>query len=265
MKNITLTFLVLIGFCHGIFAQTGNARVLLVKYDFSILQDTTDVNGRRFTDIMTLDIKQKESRFYSSLKHLGLKQANNDMEVSGNTVIMKTITAFGDKESECVTISFENRKYRVYDRISKAPHYYEDSLITPDWKLWPDTLSILNEICQKATTFYKGRNITAWFAKNIPLQAGPWLYQGLPGLIMKAEDAGNQFSFVCRELNSKTENEPAFVEYENAVKISKELAQKKKRLYIEDPIASSEMEWGVSFSNGSNKPRKKRPYNPLEL
>lgn len=265
MKTKILFFSILQLFIASIFAQVNNDRILIVKYDFSILRDTVDINSVRFTDIMTLDIKKKESRFYSSLKHLGLKQANDNMQISGNTVVATNVTPFGDKESECIVIETETRKYKVYDRISKTPHYYEDSLITPDWKLWPDTISILGEVCQKATALCKGRNIVAWFAKNIPLQQGPWLYSGLPGLIMKVEDTKNQFSFTCRELNSKSTSEPVFVEYENPVKISKELALKKKRLYIEDPIASSEMEWGISINYGNNKPRKKRPYNPLEL
>ncbi|MBX2932878.1 MAG: GLPGLI family protein [Ferruginibacter sp.] len=251
-----------------IFAQTDSSSVLLAKYDFSILNDTTNQNANRHTDIMLLDIRKNFSIFYSYLKHLGQKQSNeaNNIQISGTTVKASTRIPFADKESEYIEINYEANNYKVYDWISKQPHYYEDSLIKPQWVLWPDTVTILNVPCQKATTSYRGRNIIAWFAKNIPLQYGPWLYNGLPGLIMKLEDDRNQFSFICREIVTKVEKEPAFVPYKNPEKISKKLAQERKRLRQEDPIASSQKEWGISFSYGdSNKPHKKRAYNPIEL
>ena len=217
---------------------------------------------------MTLDIKRNEAKFYSSLRHLGLKQSNDNMQVSGNTIVVNTPPPFGDKESECVEINFEKKYYKVFDRISKIPHYYQDSLTSPAWSLLPDTILVLNEICQKATAFYRGRYIIAWFAKNIPIQQGPWLYNSLPGLILKVEDTRNQFSFVCRELIAKPQTEPVFIEYENAEKISKEIAVQRKRLYNVDPLSSIEKEWGVTMTTPGmdmNKVRKKRPYNPLDL
>ncbi len=268
MKTKLLLFPLLLCLNNSTFAQTNTSRILVAKYDFTILKDTSDINATRFTDIMTLDIEQKSGKFYSSLRHLGLKQSHDNVQISGNTIVVTNPPPFGDKESESIIIDYETKKFRVYDRISKNPHYYEDTLTVPEWRLMPDTIIILNEVCQKATAIYRGRNIIAWFAKNIPLQQGPWLYNGLPGLILKVEDTRNQFSFVCRELIAKPETEPVFMEYENAEKVSKEIALKRKRLYIEDPLASSAQEWGVTMTYpgfDSNKPRKKKPYNPLDL
>ncbi|MBK7306129.1 MAG: GLPGLI family protein [Chitinophagaceae bacterium] len=269
MKIKNLLFQVFFSFISTIiFAQIDTSRLLIAKYDFTLLKDTTDVNAKRFTDVMTLDIKRNEAKFYSSLRHLGLKQSNDNMQVSGNTIVVNTPPPFGDKESECVEINFEKKYYKVFDRISKIPHYYQDSLTSPAWSLLPDTILVLNEICQKATAFYRGRYIIAWFAKNIPIQQGPWLYNSLPGLILKVEDTRNQFSFVCRELIAKPQTEPVFIEYENAEKISKEIAVQRKRLYNVDPLSSIEKEWGVTMTTPGmdmNKVRKKRPYNPLDL
>lgn len=266
MKNkfLFITFLLT---TQLIYAQTDTTRLLLVKYDFSILRDTTDTNSQRFTDIMTLDISKSKTKFYSYLKHLGIIEyrKSSPPTVFEHTITVKNAPAFGSKESEVIIIDYETKTYRVYDRLSKKPQYYEDSLIIPKWVLWPDTAIILNQPCQKATAFYRGRNIIAWFAKNIPLQRGPWLYNGLPGLILKVEDTRNQLSFVCRELVTKPTEEPAFVEYKDPEKISKVLALKRKRLSVEDPLTFHEKEWGVTISYGDNKPRKKGHYNPIEL
>ena len=73
---------------------------------------------------------------------------------------------------------------------------------------------------------------------------------------------------MCRELIAKPQTEPVFIEYENAEKISKEIAVQRKRLYNVDPLSSIEKEWGVTMTTPGmdmNKVRKKRPYNPLDL
>ena len=50
-------------------------------------------------------------------------------------------------------------------------------------------------VCQKATTTYGGREWTVWYTPDIPVSAGPWKFQGLPGLIMAANDSEGIFSF----------------------------------------------------------------------
>ena len=48
--------------------------------------------------------------------------------------------------------------------------------------------------CHKATANWRGRDWTAWYS-DIPEDAGPWKFQGLPGLILKIEDSSGQHYF----------------------------------------------------------------------
>ncbi len=64
-----------------------------------------------------------------------------------------------------------------------------------DWKLSIDSATIGNLKCQKATVNYGGRIWEAWFAKNIVIQDGPYIFHGLPGLIVKISDSSNDFKF----------------------------------------------------------------------
>lgn len=41
---------------------------------------------------------------------------------------------------------------------------------------------------QKATCRYAGRNFIAWYAESMPLPYGPFVFSGLPGIIMKLYD-----------------------------------------------------------------------------
>ena len=78
-----------------------------------------------------------------------------------------------------------------------------------DWKIEAETMKIGDYKTQKATTNFGGRTWTAWFSKDIPFQDGPYKFSGLPGLIVKIEDADQNYSW---ELKG---NKPVkdFVEY----------------------------------------------------
>ena len=59
------------------------------------------------------------------------------------------------------------------------------------WSFGEDTRqNILGYVCSKATTTYHGRIVTAWFTEELPYDAGPYYFAGLPGLIMKIEVEG---------------------------------------------------------------------------
>jgi GLPGLI family protein len=62
-----------------------------------------------------------------------------------------------------------------------------------DWELHDETKSIANFLCQKATTHFRGRIYTAWFAQDIPVKFGPWKFHGLPGLILEVYDENYYF------------------------------------------------------------------------
>ena len=48
-------------------------------------------------------------------------------------------------------------------------------------------------LCYKATANFRGRNYTAWYSLDFPLQYGPWKFNGLPGLIMEVYDETNRY------------------------------------------------------------------------
>ncbi|MBR1666665.1 MAG: GLPGLI family protein [Bacteroidaceae bacterium] len=64
-----------------------------------------------------------------------------------------------------------------------------------NWSLTDETITILGHKCQKATCHWRGRNFVAWFAPDIPIRRGPWLFGGLPGLILKVHDKDHHYTF----------------------------------------------------------------------
>ena len=63
------------------------------------------------------------------------------------------------------------------------------------WNITNETKKINEFTCYKATTTFRGNNFEAWFTPDIPINAGPWKWYGLPGLIVEATDTDKSVVF----------------------------------------------------------------------
>lgn len=76
---------------------------------------------------------------------------------------------------------------------------YEEPLNNFNWKIIDEKTRILGYTVQKATTNYGGRKWIAWFTPDLPINDGPYKFNGLPGLILRVEDSRQHYVF---EINS---------------------------------------------------------------
>lgn len=83
----------------------------------------------------------------------------------------------------------------TYDVASATRFHIVESIPKINWEIEDSVRNILGYDCQMATTDFRGRNWTAWFATEIPVQDGPWKLAGLPGIILAAECEGGQYTF----------------------------------------------------------------------
>ncbi len=97
---------------------------------------------------------------------------------------------------DAVIKNFNGESIKVYDRLPFSDHYvYDDGLNLMKWTLGNETREICGHLCRKATTSFRGRNWTAWYTTEIPIDNGPWKFGGLPGLILMAESDDHQQRF----------------------------------------------------------------------
>ncbi len=92
---------------------------------------------------------------------------------------LKSLYIDFQKESKAALQEFMTREFLV-----------ESPLENRGWKLDPTRKKIGEYICMKATMNLEGDTVTAWFAPEISVPAGPAEYYGLPGIVLAVERLG---------------------------------------------------------------------------
>ncbi|WP_223650287.1 GLPGLI family protein [Hymenobacter psoromatis] len=82
-----------------------------------------------------------------------------------------------------------------YGMIDKVLYYYKENNYPVNWHISSDTASVNDYKCQKAFTKFGGRKYTAWFTRQLPISNGPYVFGGLPGLIVSISDATDSYKF----------------------------------------------------------------------
>lgn len=104
---------------------------------------------------------------------------------------------------------FVKQEQTVYDDYSDQFAKYNEPLQEMQWEVIADSAKIiLGYECLMAKTAYHGREWTAWFAPEIPVQDGPWKFAGLPGLILKATESQGMHSFTANGIEATEQEIP---------------------------------------------------------
>ena len=70
-----------------------------------------------------------------------------------------------------------------------------------EWTITNEKKTIKAIECRKAITQYGGRTYIAWFATSIPISDGPYVFSGLPGLILQISDNRGWYNFEITNIN----------------------------------------------------------------
>ena len=132
------------------------------------------------------------------------------------------------------------------DEIFRYLYYYEQELPTIDWQMQDADSVVCGYSCSKAVGEWRGRRWTVWYSMDIPIDDGPWKLQGLPGLILHAEDAQGDFFFTCVGIEEK--RSPIILWGDHMRKCTPEWFQREITEFWKDQSGY------VSFRNGMPKP-----------
>ena len=143
--------------------------------------------------------------------------------------------------------------------------YTEDK---PDfgWQIdFSQTKEVAGYHCHSAKGSYAGRDYQAWFTTDIPISNGPWLFCGLPGLILEVSSLDEEFFYTCMSIQEGT-GMVTLRSLESAFKTTRERFLKAKERHKVDPSAgiAAMVDAGKLQTTINLKKQKQRAYNPQE-
>lgn len=181
MKKLLINLFLIFGIL--IFAQ--NKRFI---YEYKFISDSTNLEDIK-TEMMFLDTTKDGSKYYSytvfnsdSLMKVDLEQ---QLKATGSINVKSDMRKGNVRYS--VTKTYPDYKTNLHRKLGMdAYNISEDRKI--NWKISSEKEKIGEWNAQKAEADFAGRHWIAWFSTEIPIQDGPYKFQGLPGLIVKIED-----------------------------------------------------------------------------
>jgi len=184
-----------------------------ISYSLEFVPDSTE-SQKKWKDSKILLIGDKIQHFYSKYSR---------MQDSVATQAKQAYRPYSPPTGECaerydIYYNYPEDKLTVIDNITifQMHVFNEDLPITKlEWNITSETKTILNHLCYKASSNFRGRKWEAWFTMEIPINAGPWKLRGLPGLILKASDERNHYVFECTGIEKLKQPEPIIM-YEAA-------------------------------------------------
>ncbi len=246
------------------------AVLLLMQISFAqtnrfVYQVTMKPDAGNKADLKTenayLDISAEKSMFYSenrikrdsvmkaNFQSGGARGVNRDQMESLRTNINYSI----EKDKK-------NQKTLYRDRVGRELYAYEEDRPL-DWKILSETTKIGEYKVQKAETDFGGRKWTAWFTTDLPYQDGPYKFSGLPGLVVKAEDASGDYSFDLMK-NYKIADFPEMTTFGNVIKVKRTDYLKQQEKFKTDPGSFMN---GQRAGGGMASPRGGGNQNPADM
>lgn len=188
---------------------------------------------------------------HSKLESVGAKELNE-------------LGRYNVEYKKSVLKDFGSNSIFYQERLSKNVYQYSEVFPKQNWKLENSKSTILGYNCKAASMIFRGRQYRAWYTEEIPKSDGPYIFGGLPGLILKVTDESGQYEFIATGIEKKS-MEIYWRNEDSILSISRGDFRRLQQNYFENPSifmsGKAYDETGVEISLQS----RKRLYFPLEL
>lgn len=148
-------------------------------------------HGSSFKDLYQLaldSLNDAVTRRKGSMMELFTEGAGLVKKIKWRIVLLKGYPEGADRHQQEVPLTGR------YEYECPSPSF--------DWQIGEETKEIMEYTCRKATCHHSGRDYTAWYAEDIALSDGPYIFRGLPGLIVTIGSDDGEYIF---ELNGMQE------------------------------------------------------------
>lgn len=243
IASIIMLLLVLI-----MFAQNVAIEVSYIAHTPSLKDGKTDL-----TNQYILLANTAESKFYSP-KTEYLDSLNSTPEGKAKYQEMTTNAYLGNKMDQIprkdgtyyILKSLAGNQMKYFDTAGLDKYFYEEQPEEWHWKIGDTKKEILGYECTEASTEYHGRKWTVWFTPEIPIQNGPWKFDGLPGLILEANADGDQYRFVATGIQQTSKPLGAVYLANEYEKTTRKSFLKAKRSFLDNPLGKINAQLGMN-------------------
>ncbi len=224
MHKILMTFVSLLAFVSAEVSAQPSVSYMMDTPSFTLAHEDTDKSQTLDTCYLTVTYRLKykssekdDSLSYDDLMDLQLGRGYNaffsrnlrDLDIK-NTKELKSTMMFQTIPENYVgfdlLVNHDDSTTIVTNRVPYTTQVIEYTENTPvqAWTYLPgEKATVMGYDCNVAKGNFGGREWKIYYTDAIPLPYGPWKLNGAKGLILKAEDAGNNFVFEAEGLTQK--------------------------------------------------------------
>jgi len=240
MSRNILSLLMLLLIAITTQAQIKGEANYLVKYEVDFVLDSTDRDNVTH-EIHRLYSGSSASQYISEGKFV-MDSVMNEMrnQARGNWRNMRsTMEAIPRSEFEPIVFKdFDNASIWVQQSIMRDQYVYQEPNTPIEWEFTDESKEIERYTAQKATTSFGGRDYEAWFTLEVPIVDGPYVFSGLPGLILELYDTNKDYHFNVASITPLKEVHKINSEAGSIKEIKKSEFIKSYKKYRENPAAS---------------------------
>lgn len=170
---------------------------------------------------------------------------------------------------DAVLENLNDRTVTVTSRVCQDDFIYEEPSPQIDWIFTDEEKQIDGYNCGLVECDFRGRHYFVWYTQDILLPYGPWLFNGLPGLIISVSDKEGQYKFTFKGYDDK--KDPILLCRYNYKTVSRKNLNKARSEMLRKPIVymyyhlSKEKGWYISYQTYMKSKDTEYKYDTIEL
>jgi len=242
------------------------------SYKMIVHQDSTNLNFVKEENAFLFVKDNSKSYFFSEnfAKKDSILKLIEEGKVSAVDIVGNPTNLYHTHLNQHISKFYNTFEIEIFERILMKNYKYKYQS-NFNWKIQPDSAVIKGYRCHKALGFFGGRLYEAWFTREIPIQDGPYVFCGLPGLIVEIYDSKKHYHFTLLSVR-KLDNLPFLTSpyfSKGAIETTrKQVFEVRERLRTQ-PLLVLQAE-GVNILETpeleqKRKQKQKTDNNPLEL
>jgi GLPGLI family protein len=124
----------------------------------------------------------------------------------------------GNGVPEVMETNLFTNKISFVQNIMDETYLVNETKKKIDWTITSETKKIGNFICYKAIGIFRQRTFYVYFCPDLQSSFGPWKLNGLPGVILEAQESNNLLRIFAKQVDI-SKNNFSFFKIDNSFKV----------------------------------------------